>query len=206
MRVPDTVTAARIRLPQLRVQSRAQHAHRGFLEPAGLVVRRDRDELGSGRFAQACGQGIADRFGGEVLGLGEDAGFRDADRVAEEVADFEDRRVALPRRRGARNADFEIGRVRAESVGPRVGIGNGRFHGRAARPRPALAEQLPEGARRSAVDDRVDVVEWCMAGAVRVPPARAIGGVGRRVPARTGQVEPADERECIVDHDQLLVV
>jgi len=71
---------------------------------------------------------------------------------------------------------------------------------------PALARQLSQRTRGLVVDQRADVVEWTVAAAVGVAPCRIGWQVGRRVPAVTREVEAADERQRIVDDDQLLMV
>ena len=63
----------------------------------------------------------------------------------------------------------------------------------------------PSLARGLAVDRDHHVVERRIGLAVGGA-ARVVGRCSRRVPAPRGQVEPADEREPVVDHDDLLVM
>ena len=84
--------------------------------------------------------------------------------------------------------------------------GFGRPHVPSGRTVPALARQLSQRTRGFVVDQRADIVEWRVAAAVGVVPRRIGGQMARRVPAVEREVEAADERQRIVDDDELLMV
>ena len=92
--------------------------------------------------------------------------------------------------------------------------GHGSFVGaestaRALRPvaaLPAVAAQLAERARGGAVDDRLHVVIRPIRLAIGVAAHGLAAGVLGRVPAAVREIETADERDRIVDDDDLLMV
>ncbi len=75
-----------------------------------------------------------------------------------------------------------------------------------ARLQPARSRLLADSGGGVAVEHRVHVVERPVRHAVLVAAARIVGRMRGRVPAGARQVEPADEREPVVDHDELLVM
>ena len=76
----------------------------------------------------------------------------------------------------------------------------------AGRAQPALSYQVAERGGSGTVDGHFDVVIRAVRPAPRVDPPRIVRIVRRRVPPRRGEIEPADERHCIVDDDDLLVL
>ena len=59
---------------------------------------------------------------------------------------------------------------------------------------------------RLAVDHRLHVVERRIGRAGEIDAARIVEPMLARVPAPGGQIEPARERDRVVDHDDLLVL
>ena len=213
VRIQQAVAAEAVRRHERRVQPRAQHAHRRFLQPAALHARRDDGHVRPVRVGEARGQCFAHDRRGEILVFDIQVPARRADRVLDERAHLPHRLAAVVARRRAGDAephvahvDAGVGRPRIVVVRPlEVALRADRDRA-AARLPPARPRLLADRGRRVAVEHRLHVVKRRVRRAVFVVATRVAGRVRRCVPARACQVEAADEREPVVDHDQLLVM
>ncbi len=75
-----------------------------------------------------------------------------------------------------------------------------------AQHREPRARILADRGGRVAVEHRLHVVKRAVRHPACIATARVVGRVRGRIPAFARQVEPADEREPVVDHDELLVM
>ena len=86
---------------------------------------------------------------------------------------------------------------------PPRGVAGDDLAGRRLPPRPRDGAQC---RRRLPLDHHLDVVNGRVRLAGGVDAIGLVGPVGGQVPAADGQVQPARERDLVVDHHDLLVV
>jgi hypothetical protein len=215
------ITAVTVGALHQLVQPRAHHAHRRVLQPAGLPFGADHRDIRALGGLETLGQRVADSAGGEVLVLQVDALACGGNRLQILLLDLTHGGASVVRGFGQRDAEFDVGDVGADVRRPRVGgvVGVARLRccrGIACQRRhidrlrrravPALAHQFAERLRRGAVEHCLHVVHRLVRRRVRIAPEQGVRMMRGRVPARTGQVDAAREREPVVDHDELLMM
>ncbi|KGD59276.1 hypothetical protein DP49_6626 [Burkholderia pseudomallei] len=211
VRTQQPVAAVAVGVDERTMQPRAQHAHRRFLQPAALLARRDHDDVGRIVGREPRGERLAHDGRGEVLVLDVQVAARGRDRIRGQRTDVADFVAAAMARRRECDREGHVAHVHRRAGRPRIVVRRAPpvradRDALAAGARPALARERADRGRRVAVEHRLHVVKRRVARAVRIDAARLVGRMPRRVPARARQIEAADERDAIVDHDELLVM
>src|SRR5690349_23776490 len=123
-------------------------------------------------------------------------------------ANLADSRATCERRLGARDRDVDIRGRCFHARRPRVDVygARGRRKPLAGRTKPALACEVAKGARAVARDGNPDIVERRIARAAVIDAAWIVPRMIARVEPAPRQVVSADERDGIIDDDDLLMM
>ena len=160
----------------------------------------------SGRVPHPLGKMFGEAFRGEILVLDIDAALGAIDHVEEQGFDLADLALVVEGGTGAGDADVDVGQVRRDALAA-TGRRSDAPAARARRRRaPSARAQAPPARRGFAVDHRLHVMERRIGHAGEIDAARIVEAMRARVPAPGGEIEPAGERERVVDHDDLLVL
>ena len=205
-RVEHAESPVAIGLAERRQQRPTQRPHRALLEPARAHLRQHHHHLRTPGLSQACGKGVADHVGRDVLVLDVDRALRGRDGVEVERLHLTHRRTAVRGRIRARDGNVDVLQVRTQVAWPGVGATVRRPDPAPGGAPPALARQRAELRGCLTLDRDLHVVKRPVRAAVRSDAPRIVRRVRRGVPATGRQIEAAEERDGIVDHHDLLMM
>ena len=176
-------------------------AHCELFQMAMRRPRHDDDHLGTVPCFQPAHQFPADDLRRQILRLEIDAVPCRGERVEVQALD-----LAHQARIGTGDGGGHVGEIGREVRGPGIDgrpERRQRFSGLA---RPALARMLCQHAGSRPSDDHLQVMHRPIGLAGRGHPLRMVRRVIDPIPPVAGEIDPADECQGIVDHDQLRVV
>ncbi len=189
-------------------EANAAIAHRARLDPGLVILRPDEQGLELGPRLHALRDPPGDHAGGEELVLDVKRSLGGIDRVRERASPPRAFSVSvLHRRLGTGDADCYICESRAAhslATDRRSDSVRGRSSAVTQRQRSRTISESARAASPSTIG--LDIVKRTVWLAARIDAPAVIDVVLRRIPAPSGQIQSAGERDAIVDDDDLLVL
>ena len=181
--------------------------HGRLLQPVPVLLGQDQDHLRAAVALEAFGQRRGHPAGGKILVLDIDIALGALDRGKVERLHLTGQHQPVDPRIGAGDGDVDLVQVDADPLRPKIFAAAGDPGDLLpGRPEPAFAGELAQRRRRFAVEGDLHVVERGVGLTGGVGPPGVVQSVLGRVPAPRAEVDPANERQRVVDDDDLLVM
>ncbi len=206
MRIADAQPVMTVGRPQQAHEAATQQAHGVFLQPAARALWQHDDDLRRILAGENGAQRITEEGGREILVFDVDVAPGCGQCVDVELADFGDGGLSVVGRLGPADGDRHGVCGLCKPPGPVVTGDSRRVDGLTRGPQPALPGERPECCGDFAAHRHLYVVKGPVGLARRISAARVMAAVLAGVEAAYGQVESADERQRIIDDDDLLVM
>ncbi len=196
-----------VALDQRTDQAYARGVHCLLLEPAVGPARIDDDELGRIGLVEPLGNCLGDPARSEILRFRIEKTLRALDMLDEQRLDLVNLRHVAILRAGAGDPDFDVFEFGDKPVGPGCALLRHAAIERFASCRyPAIAAQFGQGIGDIAFHQHRHIVPGGVEFAIRQLPANILVKMSARIPAVGSHVDPAADREIVIDDDDLLVV
>ena len=156
---------------------------------------------------QAIGKCVCNPAVGEVLAFNIDRAIGGTDRIEEQRLVLANFRVVFDARHGPRDHDVHVQKVGWHVLRPERGVRLAQpREGRPAERPPPIAHERAERGRRRPVHHRLHFVVRLVGLVAGIQAHGFLHAMLAGVPSMSGEIDPAAERELVVDHDHLLMV